>query len=207
MSSDAPRLFALIPAAGRSRRMGRPKLLLPFGETTVIGRLISTLRAEHIADVLVLGRPDDAALADEVRRCGATVVQPETPPPEMRVSVEWLLDAVEHTHAPRPADGWLLIPADQPLIRPDTLRRLTAAWRNHPASIVLPVTDGRRGHPTIFPWPRAEQVRRLPLHAGVNHLLHDAPTPIIEVPVDDPTIHLDLDTPADYQQALSQLND
>src|SRR5690606_41924039 len=120
-----------------------------------------------------------------------------------RVSVQHLLDAVELKHSPSPHDGWLLVPGDHPLVNAATLQRLIDEWHQHPSSIVLPIEGGRRGHPTIFPWPLAGRARDLPPGAGVNHLLHDGETPIIEVPIDDPTIHLDLDTPEDYQQALT----
>ncbi len=186
--------------------MGQPKLLLPFGETTVIGRLIRLLQAEKLADVLVLVRPDDAALAAEVRKHGARVVQPPSAPQEMRVSVEHLLDAIEQTGSPTPADGWLLIPGDHPLVSPSTLRQLITEWHDHPASIVLPVAQHRRGHPTIFPWSFAEQVRQLSPDVGVNHLLRGDDTPLLEIPVDDPTILLDLDTPEDYQRAIQKFD-
>jgi len=120
--------------------------------------------------------------------------------------VEHLLDAVEQRHAPTPQDGWLLVPGDHPLVNAETLRPLIREWRKHPASIILPVQEGRRGHPTIFPWSLVDQVRNLPPDVGVNHLLHHAEAPIIEVPVDDPTIHLDLDTPDDYARALTLLS-
>ncbi len=182
--------------------MGQPKLLLPFGETTVIGRLIDLLQAEKLADVLVLVRPDDAALAAEARAHGARVVQPPAPPQQMRVSIEHLLNAIEQGDSPAPDDAWLLIPGDHPLVSPETLRLLIAEWHGHPASVVLPVTQHCRGHPAIFPWPCAERVRQLPFDVGVNHLLHADDTPVFEVPVDDPTILLDLDTPEDYQRAI-----
>lgn len=182
--------------------MGQPKLLLPLGDTTVIGRLIRTLKAEKLADVLALVRPDDAALADEVRKHGAHVVQPSSAPAEMRVSIELLLNAIESQHSPTADDGWLLVPGDHPLVSTQTLRKLVTQWLAHPGSIVLPVTDDRRGHPTIFPWPLAARVRQLPPDVGVNQLLHED-TPILEAPVDDPTILLDLDTPQDFQRAIS----
>ncbi|MBX3438570.1 MAG: nucleotidyltransferase family protein, partial [Planctomycetaceae bacterium] len=181
------RLFAVIPAAGLSRRMGRPKLLLPLGQTTVIGRLLQLLRSAHLADILVLVRPDDAALANEVRQHQARVVQPDQPPAEMRVSVEHLLSEIEQRHNPRANEGWMLIPGDHPLLSATTLAKLIDEWRQHPDSIVVPVTNGRRGHPTLFPWTLAHNVRGLPLDVGVNHLLHTGAA-VHQVEVDDPMI-------------------
>ena len=204
MSTVERRLFALIPAAGHSRRMGQPKLLLPFGDTTVIGHLIQVLQSADIADICVLVRPDDEPLANEVRFYGATVIQPNDPPPEMRVSVDHLLNAIEQQHAPTDNDGWLLIPGDHPLLTAETLTRLVTAWQTTPSAITLPTHNNRRGHPTIFPWPLAAQVAKLPADVGVNQLLKGGMTEIREVPVSDPMIHCDLDTPQDYERALQQ---
>ncbi len=204
--NSSQRVFALIPAAGHSRRMGQPKLLLPFGETTVLGQLIAVLKTSDITDICVLVRPDDEPLAAAVRCAGATLICPQEPPAEMRISVELLLTAIRQMHAPAADDGWLLIPADHPLLRVDTLECLIASWRESPNAITLPVNEGRRGHPTIFPWSVAADVFRLPSAVGVNHLLHHAGIEVQEIPVDDPTIHLDLDTAADYERVLAQLD-
>lgn len=203
-TTSRPRLFAVIPAAGHSRRMGRPKLLLPLGDSTVIGQLLRTLSSSGIDATFVLVRPDDTGLRDEVHREGAIVVQPTAPPPEMRFSVEHLLEAVRKRESSQPTDGWLLVPGDHPLIQPQTLGQLIETWRADPSRIVLPAHDGRRGHPTLFPWDLAEEVAALPGDVGVNHLLKQHADKVVEVPVDDPTITLDLDTPEDYERVRSQ---
>lgn len=186
--------------------MGRPKLLLPLGSTTVIGRLLKTLTAADI-EAFVLVRPDDEALHMEASRCGGVVVQPESPPAEMRISVEHLLRAIEEKRSPRPDDGWLLIPADHPLLSPATLQKLIVFWRQSPSQIVLPTCAGRRGHPTLLPWSLAADVLGLPGDVGINHLIRQHPELVIEVPVDDPTVVMDIDTPEDYERAKQLLGD
>jgi molybdenum cofactor cytidylyltransferase len=185
--------------------MGRPKLLLPLGTSTVIGRLLEVLSAADI-EAFVLVRPDDEALRAEATRCGAVVVQPESPPPEMRISVEHLLRAIDEQHSPRPGDGWLLIPGDHPLLSPETLRQLLGAWRESPTQIVLPTCGGRRGHPTLLPWSLAAAVQELPADVGINHLVRQHSERVSEVAVDDPTVMLDIDTPEDYQRAQQLLD-
>ena len=88
MDLVARRLFALIPAAGRSRRMGTSKLLLPWQDTTVIEHLIGTLTRSEIASVAIVIRPDDHALREAVRRTSAVAIIPDHEPPEMRDSIE-----------------------------------------------------------------------------------------------------------------------
>src|SRR5260370_12639805 len=70
-SPPPPQLFAVVPAAGQSRRMGRPKLLLPLGSDTVIGRMLALLRRPEIAATIVVVRPDDELLRAAVLAGGA----------------------------------------------------------------------------------------------------------------------------------------
>ncbi len=197
-----PRLVAIVPAAGLSRRMGQPKLLLDIVGRTVIARVIEALHDGGIARCLVVVRPGDLALIQEVTAARGEVVLPTTDPPDMRQSVEWALRAVENWESgdscqATPWDGWVLIPADHPTLSASLVRELIAAWSACPSQIVVPVFEGQRGHPTIFPWSLAVEVFRLPPELGLNHILRCDPTRVHEVLVSDPHVLDDLDTPED----------
>lgn len=199
------RLFGVVPAAGRSRRMGRPKLLLDLGGKTVIRRLIETLRRAGIDDVFILVSRDDIDLQAELGPLPVHRVVAEDDPPEMRDSVERLLDEIERTAAPAPHDGWLLIPADHPFVEIAVLERLLDARRAEPGKIVVPEHGQRRGHPTLFPWPVANEVRRIPRDQGLNQLLRCNPARVVEVTCAEPSVLFDLDTPDDYARALERI--
>jgi molybdenum cofactor cytidylyltransferase len=192
------RLFAVIPAGGLSRRMGRPKLLLPLGGKTVIRRVLETLNAAGVSVVYVLIREDDEPLRAEVSQTDATIVTTPSPTPDMRRSVELLLKSIEEDHQPGPRDGWLLCPADHPVLDADVVKQLVRAWRDSGRGIVVPVHNGRRGHPTILNWRYAELVGEIPPDRGINWLLASNPGDIHEEPVESSGILTDLDTPADY---------
>src|SRR2546430_1525214 len=170
-NTDTQRLFAVVPAAGHSRRMGRPKLLLPLGTSTVIARMLSVLARPEIEATFVVIRPDDEPLRAAVNACGAVPLQPAVPPPEMRDSVEFALQHIEQQYHPDAAAGWILAPADHPLLDPAVIDRLLAAWRASSGKILIPVHQGRRGHPTIFPFGMVAEAHRLPPHQGLNSLL------------------------------------
>ena len=74
-----------------------------------------------------------------------------------------------------------------------------------PQAIGMPVFAGRRGHPTIFPWSLATHVPDIPVGCGLNWLVHNGGVPVQEIPVDDDSIHFDLDTPEDYARLLTRL--
>lgn len=204
MESPSARIFAVIPAAGHSRRMGRPKLLLPFGATTVIGAVLEVLRHPAITEVVVVARRDDHLLQAEAAAHGATIVCPEIDPPDMRASVAVGLDNVRHRHAPGPDESWLLIPADHPLLDGRLLEAVLARWLAAADTVLIPTFESRRGHPTLFRWKCAGALADLPAEQGLNRLLRAHPEWVTELPVSFVAAILDLDTPADYD-ALQNL--
>jgi molybdenum cofactor cytidylyltransferase len=193
------KLFAVIPAAGLSWRMGRPKLMLPLGGKTVIRHLLDALDRPEIAGRVVVLRRDDEALAAEVRSAGATVVAPQSPPPDMRSSVQHALDAIRATQTPTDDDGWLLVPADHPLLVADVLAQLIETWNASDAPILIPRCDDRRGHPTFFRWSLADEVATIPCDKGLNELVRWHKNDIREISIEDRSVLYDLDTPEDYE--------
>lgn len=190
----------MIPAAGHSRRMGQPKLLLPYRGTTVIGQVLSVLSPAQIATRCVVVRQDDAALKQEAERHGAWVVQPGTDPPDMRASVEFALSRISQRHHPHDDDGWLLIPADHPLLSAELLRELLAVWQREQPQILVPTYHGRRGHPVMFRWRLARKTTSIPTDRGLNWLLETCASQVVEWPCEFAEVTQDLDTPEDYER-------
>ena len=192
------RLFALIPAAGRSRRMGTSKLLLAWQETTVIEHLIATLTRPEIAAIAIVIRPDDHALREVLQPTSALAIIPDHEPPEMRDSIELGLQAIRQQFAPADTDGWLLIPADHPLLEPEVLDGLLTRWSQGDCEALLPTFGNKRGHPTLLRWSLAARIEQLPKDVGVNTLLRSSPSLVTEWPTDQESVLADLDTPEDY---------
>ena len=173
-------------------------MLLPWEGTTVIACMLAVLRRPEIAETIVVVRSDDEPLRAAVAACGATALQPTVAPEEMRQSVECALRELERQWTPAPDDAWLLIPADHPLLDAAVLEQILAAWRLSPGKIVVPVHQGKRGHPTILPFSLAHEVFRLPADQGLNRLVRGHPGEVVEVEAVSPGVLLDLDTPEDY---------
>lgn len=180
--------------------MGRPKLLLPLGGVTVIGRVLEALAHAEVDATYVLLRQDDRAMQAEMRGTGAHVVLTERPTTDMRASVELLLDVIRAERVPAAEDAWLLSPADHPLLSGAVLQQVLTAWRETQAGIVVPVFAGRRGHPTLFAWRYADQLAAIPVDRGLNWLLGEHAAEVHEAPVDDPDVLVDLDEPAEYER-------
>jgi len=188
-------IHALVPAAGHSTRMGRPKLSLPLGDRTVIEQVVRTLR-EAIDQVLVVVGPHVAELVPLAEKAGAATLLLEHETPDMRATIERGLAWIETRHHPTSADFVLLVPADHPALDAQVIRNLLAV--DSPRDIRIPTFQGKRGHPTLIGWRHVAAIRALPSNAGLNTYLRSVPAEVLEVPVDFASILLDLDTPEDY---------
>jgi molybdenum cofactor cytidylyltransferase len=194
-------IAAVVPAAGRSERMGRPKLLLPIGGQSVIARVIAALRDGGADPVVVVvppaAIPGASALADAAGLSGARVVIADPAPPDMRASVERGLDRL--AQGPTPST-LLLAPGDSPGIDAVLVARVVARARSAPRAIIIPSSHGRRGHPIALPWALVAEIRALPDDVGINALVARHADQVIELDVAHPDALADLDTPEDYRR-------
>ena len=195
------RLPAIVPAAGKSRRMGQPKLLLPFDGQPLIGRVISALRQGGAERVVVVTPPPDSpegpAVAEAAEQAGGVVIAPSRRPAEMRESVQLALEFLAHTGTP---DAVLLTPGDNPGLTAGIVRSILHRWTEEPTSILIPRAAGRRGHPIIVPWDLASQISSLPSHEGINALVAKHTDRIVEIDVPHPELVEDLNTPRDLDR-------
>jgi molybdenum cofactor cytidylyltransferase len=196
-------IHAIVPAAGLSVRMGRPKLTLPLGNKSVVALVVDALHEGGVNRVLCVVRPLENPEADrlvrEARESGAEVAVCSPPPPDMRASVEYGITILANEATP-PA-GILLCPGDSPGITRSLVRRVIDEFTNDPTMIVLPRgSEGKRGHPVAIPWDLALTIRDLPPESGVNilHTLHEPRRTFLPI-ADGAATFADLDTPQDYK--------
>ncbi len=196
-------IAAIVPAAGRSRRMGRPKLLLPTtGEgTTLIAHVVTALRQGGADRVVVVAPPEDSeegpAVASAAREAGAIVVAPRERPAEMRDSIEIGLATAAR---PTPPEHVLVAPGDIPGITAQIVAALVAESIRRPEKIVVPRCGERRGHPLVLPWSLAADVASLPKDQGFNALLARHQSLVVELAVADERVADDIDSPEDLRR-------
>ncbi len=184
--------------------MGQSKLLLPLGTKTVIARVIDVLDRPEILEITVVIRPDDDVLRTVLESLTAVIVQPSEEPQEMRESVQFALDQIDKKHSPMDDDGWLLVPADQPVLDTEVLDVVLQRWQQGDCQILVPRFGDQRGHPTLFQWKLADEISQIPCGHGLNWLLHKHAEKVIELEIDRPAVITDLNTPEDYQQLLER---
>ncbi len=202
------RTFAILPAAGHSRRIGRPKLLLPLADGRVlIDHVLAAWRASTIDEIVVVMRQDDAPLAERCQGPRTTIVQPDVDPPDMKASIAAGIDYLRDSRRPAADDAWLVAPADMPMLSAGAIDAVIAAYQqqlaardaahpNLPLQIVVPHHAGRRGHPVLLPWSIATEVAALGPDEGLKQLI--ARHPLLTIDVPDVGILTDVDTPEDY---------
>jgi molybdenum cofactor cytidylyltransferase len=195
-------IAAIVPAAGASVRMGRPKLLLEIGGRTVIARVVESLRKGGTELVIVVTPPVadsvSSKLNDESIAAGAETINPSSQPTDMRASIELAIDYLAG-HEQKP-DLVLLCPADSPGISSILVAKLVDRAGASPGSIVIPVAGDERGHPIVLPWQLAREIPAVPTGLGVNALVARHANRVVECTVEDSTVIADLDTPEDYER-------
>ena len=202
------RVFALVPAGGRSARMGRPKLSLPLGDRTVLEHTVGAFRRAGVEHVLVVVGPHVPELAPLAEAAGAHVCRLPEETADMRATVEQGLRWLEEHFRPEAEDAWLLAPADHPTLSADVVRQLLQARADHPErSVFVPSWEGRRGHPALIGWKHVAGIRAHPADQGLNAYLRQCAAEVLEVPAASADVLCDLDTPADYEQVRQRWGD
>lgn len=196
MPSTPSQLAAIILAAGTSTRMGDVnKLLLPLNGQPIIRRVVRTVTEAPVRDVLVVTGHEAVRVREACTGIeAATFVQNDAYATGMASSIR---TGVAATLAD--ATGFLIVLGDLPLLSPDTLAQLRTAFTSATSdAIVCPTTDERRGHPVLFGAPYREALLQLEGDTGARPILHAHADRIIDVPVSDPGIFRDVDTPDAY---------
>ena len=185
---------SILLAAGKSKRMGKPKQLMPWGQSTMIEQTIDNLMGSAVNEIIVvLGHR-----AEEVIKIIATKPIKLTINPDyeqgMSTSIIAGLNLVDSQ-----AQAVMLALGDQPLIDCQTINRLIEEFYNHDKGIAIPTYQGGRGHPIIFAIKYKEKLLELKGDMGGRQIVKDHPNDILEVAVDAESIITDIDTISDYQ--------
>ncbi len=195
----------ILLAAGLSSRMRAFKPLLELGGVPLIVRVLRSFRESAAVEPIYIvsgHRADElvAAIGDGPEH--KIVRNPDYVAGEMLSSVRVGIDQLPAGGGgSRGAAGFLLAFADQPAVAADTIRRLVEGFHQIKSPLILPTFRGKRGHPVVISEELIPEIRGLSpsdtLKTVVHRYLHEA----LLIPVDDPAILEDLDTPEDLARA------
>ncbi|HXI68781.1 MAG TPA: nucleotidyltransferase family protein [Verrucomicrobiae bacterium] len=199
MANGFPQLGVVLLGAGASARMGRPKLLLPWHDTTVIGQLLAQWRELGAAQIAIVLRANDADLAAELDRLNfPRADRIENPQPE-RGMFSSIVCAAHWSGWRREISSWAVVLGDQPHLRPETLELLVASAAQNREAICQPAFGGHTRHPVILPRQAFLELKKTGA-ATMKDFLNLTTLPRVQCSVADAGLSLDLDTPEDYKR-------
>jgi CTP:molybdopterin cytidylyltransferase MocA len=179
-------LFAIILAAGESKRFGTSKQLAEFEGASLVARAVRLAEAVcNDRSVLVVGSDWKRVLA----ACGQQrgfFVRNDNYESGMASSIACGVAAVSHT-----ADAVLLLMADQPLISAEDLQSLIARWRQAPENIVVSEYSGVQGPPVIFPAPCFDSLTTLEGDQGARAILNDPRYSLSGIAIEAASVDID----------------
>ncbi|HMZ06874.1 MAG TPA: nucleotidyltransferase family protein [Anaerolineales bacterium] len=181
-------ISAIILAAGKSTRMGQQKMLMPWGETTVIESVIQTLKLATINDIILVTNP---TIARQIPQQEIQVTVNDTG--EMIESLKTGLRALKPS-----AEAALICLGDQPQAEVGSVRSVCEAFHKSRSKLIFPSYQMRRGHPWLVARPLWNEILAVAAAQSPRDFLNSHASEIEYVTINTPTILQDIDTPEDY---------
>ncbi len=186
-------ITAIILAAGESKRMGEPKMLMPWGKSTVLQTVISTFQASGVKDILVVTGGAHQQVEELIGRTVEVVYNENYQAGEMLSSIQLGLSVKK-----REASAALICLGDQPQVEERSVRSVCNTFLASKAELVVPSYDMQRGHPWLVARSLWDELLNMKPPKTARDFLKKNARKIHYVIVDNSSILADLDTPEDY---------
>jgi len=191
-------IWAIILAAGESKRMKVPKMLLPFHGKTMIEKVVENVAGSEVFRTLVVVGSFRDEVSGAISHTGVSSCYNDNYRNGMLSSVK-----CGFKNLPALYDAVLVFPGDQPFIEPVVINSLIKAYRKTGKGIIIPVYREKRGHPLLIDFKYRKSVETLPEDEGLRSLAKRYPEDVFEVKTQSSGILKDFDTKEDY---LNEIN-
>lgn len=188
------KISGIILAAGESRRMGRPKLSLPWGESTIIESVVDHFLNCKVNELIVVVGGDQEPIKRALTSKPLRIVENPNYQEGMGASIRQGVEAASGR-----ADAYLIGLGDQPLVTTDIIDRLIAAFTEERPGIAVCAHEGRHGHPVIFSRTFRDALCGLKGDRGGRDLIKEHAAEVKKVEMGSRAIFVDIDTPEDYR--------
>ncbi len=187
-------IAAILLAAGQSKRMGSNKQLLSLSGKPFIRHCLDNLLEGGLHDIVVVLGPTGQEIEPVIADLPVSIAWNTAEESDMADSVRIGLGAL-----PEHITGVLVCLGDHPLVTAATVKHIITSCTPHPDKIIIPVFNGKKGHPTFFPRAVIEEIFTV---ATLRDIIHQDAERIALVDISDPGVTVDIDTPEDFQRIM-----
>ena len=191
--------WAIVLAAGLSTRMGTQKLLLPFDGKTIVEKVVENILSSGIMHIKVVLGSDQVEIAKALKSWPVSFIRNENFQKGMPSSVICGVSSL-----PLTARAVVIFLGDQPFIPAKVTEKVVAAWRSSGKGIVIPLYEGKRGHPSLYDLKYRNELSNLDPAIGLRSIAQKFPEDICEVETFSPEIIRDIDTKDDYINEINK---
>lgn len=197
MNTSIDKVYAIIVAAGESKRVGKPKQLLGWQNRPLLKLAIDNARLLLGERVIVVLGAHAESIQSAINLAGVTVI----------VNPDWREGIASSIRTgvrnlPASAAAALILLCDQPLIAPAHIRKLLSGWQNEPACLVASQYKDSVGVPALFPAEFFGHLLKLEGNRGAKRVLLAYPQSLLKIPL--PEAEIDIDTMGDFDRLKGQ---
>lgn len=192
-------IWAIVLAAGESKRMGSPKMLLPYNDVTIVEQVIINLLDSEADRVVVVVGAHREEIMKVTRRYDVFHCYNDDYRSGMLSSVKCGFYSL-----PEGCVAALIMPGDQPMTGPGEINRVIRSFAESDKGLVMASYNGRRGHPLIVDMKYMDEILSLPDGKGLRVLAERHPGDVLESDTDDPSVIRDIDTREEYMNEISK---
>ena len=192
-------IWAIILAAGESRRMGSPKMLLTFHGRTMIENVIENVSGSKVGNILVVLGAEKESLVNQISRMDVKYCYNDDYKDGMLSSVK-----CGFRNLPSEYNAALVFQGDQPLITPASINIVIEAYVSSGKGIVIPVYKKKRGHPVLINIKYREEIEKLSPAEGLRSLAYKFYEDVLEIETNEAGILRDFNTYEEYKKGINQ---
>jgi molybdenum cofactor cytidylyltransferase len=192
-------IWAIILAAGESKRMGFPKMLLSINGKSMLENVILNVIGSYIDHAIVVLGAGSELLTDITSKYSLKICLNDNYKEGMLSSVK-----CGFRNLPLDFEAVMIFQGDQPLITPKVINKVIEAYKNSDKGIVIPVHEKKRGHPLLINRKYIDKIDQLDNSVGLRSLAYTYPDDVLEIEINDPCILRDFDTYTDYLKVINQ---
>jgi len=184
---------AILLAAGRSRRMGAFKPLLPFGDSTVVEHCVNNLREAGIEEITVVVSHRANDVRQQLSNFNVSFAVNPDPDSEMSASIAFGVEQAGKT-----MKAIIVALVDHPAVPPQIVKQLIDEWQSEGARLIQPEYEGRGGHPVLIDLAYRDELMNLDARRGLRALFGAHRNEVRRLAVYSPFVARDMDTWEDY---------